>query len=63
MKVINLRGIKGYKISDIEKTLGKTDFIKFVKWLRGQTIMNYQKEDFIYQCDYWRFKKGLPVID
>lgn len=62
-KLINFDGTLGYKISDIKNSLGKEQFLHFIQWINGQTIMIFEGEDFIYEVDYLRFIKGLSPLD
>ena len=43
----------------IEDSMGKREYNRFSKWMRGQTCM----EGGVYECDLARYLEGLEVID
>ena len=43
----------------IEAVLGKREYNKFMKWMRGQTV----PMGGVFRDDLERYLKGLPVID
>jgi len=63
LKLINIKGTRGYAVSNIQEVLGLKRFTEFEKWIFGQTVMRYKGEDLIYQDDFIRFLKGLSVLD
>ena len=63
LKLISIKGTKGYIVSNIKEVLGLERFARFEKWIFGQTVMKYNGEDFIYRYDIERFLNGLPIRD
>jgi len=63
LKVLYCDHTPGYKMSDIEKELGKEEYKRFCDWYYGQTGMSYKGEPFVYEWDYERFLEGLEPID
>lgn len=53
----------GYLISNIKEVLESEEFVKFTNWISGQTVGIYKGKGLVYQHDFIRFIKGLPVID
>lgn len=55
MKLITYQGVKGYRIRDIKKLVGKKIFKKFDDFMYGKTVMRYKGEDFICVTDWQQF--------
>ncbi len=56
-------GIKGFTLSNIQKSLHPQQFAQFRSWLIGQTVGVYKNETFIYGHDLERFMADLPPLD
>lgn len=54
---------RGYTIRNIKEVLDEETSTKFEDWISGQTVGIYEGESLIYQYDFIRFLKGLPVLD
>lgn len=63
MKLITEKGLSGYRLSDIKKTLTADKFKQFMIYMNGQTIGILKGEKIIYEIDWLRFLKGLPPLD
>ena len=53
----------GYLIGNIEEVLEPEQFAEFANWISGQTVGIYKGECLVYEHDFVRFLKGLPVLD
>lgn len=62
-KPIIVDGIRGFTLSNIQKSLRPRQFAQFRSWLIGQTVGMYKNETFIYEHDFERFIAGLPPLD
>jgi len=56
-------GYDGYLISNIKEVLEPEKFTEFANWISGQTVGVFKGESLVYQHDFLRFLKGLPVLD
>lgn len=54
---------EGYLISNVKEVLEPEKFTEFADWISGQTVGVYKGEPLVYQHDFQRFLKGLPVLD
>ena len=70
LKLIKHGDVLGYTISDIKEVLSPKKFAEFERWMRGQTVGIYKREDLfqrkallIYRYNFERFLEGLPVLD
>jgi len=43
----------------LEQTMGKREYKRFIKWMNGQTCL----PEGVYAWDLERYLKGLPIID
>lgn len=62
-KPIIVDGMKGFTLSNIQKSLRPQQFAQFRSWLIGQTVGVYKNETFIYEHDFERFLADLPPLD
>ena len=53
----------GYLLGNIKEVLEPEKFTEFANWISGQTVGIYKGESLVYQHDFVRFLKGLPVLD
>jgi len=63
LKLIKTKTVKGYLLDNIKDVLGPIKYKKFVDWIYGQTVGVYKGKSLIYEYDFDRFLKGLPVLD
>mgnify|MGYP001570701505 CR=1 FL=1 len=55
--------LSGYLLREIRPSLSESNWDRFCSFLAGQTVViTSDGEILVYQCDWERFCRGLPVV-